>query len=242
MDSLRDYQKEFERLGSRVHGWTQKTLVGTFMRGLKSEISEEIRMFRPKMLKEAISLARIRDEQLSHEKKLSRPTFINRAPTIQPATIKAAPTVPFKKLTWEDMQRRRAQGLYFNCNEKFTTNHKCTKAQLLILESEAEPDETTYEEITEEITRVEQGEIKDPKITLYALTGWAAPQTMRVMAKIGPYEIVILIDSRSTYNFISTRLANLFQLPIMPTAIFLVPVANGERNYHAKEILRKYKL
>ncbi|KAH9686516.1 hypothetical protein KPL70_014380 [Citrus sinensis] len=60
--SLRDYQKEFERLGNRVHGWTQRALVGTFMGGLKPEISEEIRMFRPKTLKEAISLARMKDE------------------------------------------------------------------------------------------------------------------------------------------------------------------------------------
>ncbi|KAF2325565.1 hypothetical protein GH714_030423 [Hevea brasiliensis] len=37
--SLRDYQKEFEKLGNRVQGWTQKALVGTFM---------GIRMFKPK--------------------------------------------------------------------------------------------------------------------------------------------------------------------------------------------------
>ncbi|KAJ9166893.1 hypothetical protein P3X46_021582 [Hevea brasiliensis] len=54
---LRDCQREFERLGNRVKGWTQKALVGTFMGGLKPEIAEGIRMFKPKTLKEAISLA-----------------------------------------------------------------------------------------------------------------------------------------------------------------------------------------
>ena len=44
--SLRDYQCEFERLGNRVRGWTQKALVGTFMGGLKTEISDGIRMFK----------------------------------------------------------------------------------------------------------------------------------------------------------------------------------------------------
>jgi hypothetical protein len=29
--SLRYYQREFERLGNRVRGWTQRALVGTFM-------------------------------------------------------------------------------------------------------------------------------------------------------------------------------------------------------------------
>ena len=32
--SLHDNQKEFERLGNRVHGWSQKALVGSFMGGL----------------------------------------------------------------------------------------------------------------------------------------------------------------------------------------------------------------
>ncbi|KAH9768733.1 Integrase catalytic domain-containing protein [Citrus sinensis] len=120
--SLRDYQKEFERLGNRVHGWTQRALVGTFMSGLKPESSEEIRI-------------------------------------------------------------------------------------------EATPRETT-EEISEIIQGTKQEETDDPEITFYALTGWT---------------IVVLIDSGSTHNFISTRLANLLQLPIEPTATFSVRVANGEK-------------
>jgi len=45
-----------------VQGWTQKALVGTFMGGLKTEIAKGIKMFKPKSLKEAKSLARMRDE------------------------------------------------------------------------------------------------------------------------------------------------------------------------------------
>ncbi|KAH9685457.1 hypothetical protein KPL70_013962 [Citrus sinensis] len=220
--TLRDYQKEFERLGNKVHGWTQRALVGTFMGGLKPEISEEIRLFRPKTLKEAISLARMKDEQIARQRKLIRPTFSNRTTTTSPIVNKNSPATPFKKLTWEEMQRRRAQGLCFNCNKKFTAGHRCTKAQLLILEAEEEYEETL------EAAPIEEASY-DPKITFYALTGWTTPQTMRVKAKIGPYEIIVLIDSGSTHNFISTRLANLLKLPIIPTAAFPVKVANGEK-------------
>lgn len=59
---LPDYQKDFERLGNWVQGWTQKALVVTFIGGLKSEIADGIRMFKPKTLKEAITLARMKDE------------------------------------------------------------------------------------------------------------------------------------------------------------------------------------
>ncbi|XP_015381784.1 uncharacterized protein LOC107175001 [Citrus sinensis] len=52
---------------------------------------------------------------------------------------------------------------------------------------------------------------------------------MRVLVKIGSYEIMVLIDIGSTHNFINTRLANQFQLPIKHTAAFSVRVANGEK-------------
>lgn len=95
-------------MGNWVHGWTQRALVGTFIGGLKPEISEEIRMFRPKTLKEAISLARMKDEQLTRQKKLIRPTFNSRAPITPPVTNRNSPAVSYKRLSWEEMQRRRA--------------------------------------------------------------------------------------------------------------------------------------
>jgi len=127
--SLRDYQKEFERLGNRVQGWTQKALVGTFMGGLKPELAEDIRMFKPKLLKEAISLARMRDEQLMCQREITRP--FNRTIVDFSLSTKFKPTTPIKRLTWDEMQRRRAQGLCFNCEEKF---HRFTGPRLLLLE------------------------------------------------------------------------------------------------------------
>jgi hypothetical protein len=50
---------------------------------------------------------------------------------------------------------------------------------------------------------------------------------MRVLAKIGPYEVVVLIDNESTHNFISERVTNMLQLPVVPTKSFNVRVANG---------------
>ncbi|KAH9657212.1 hypothetical protein KPL70_022965 [Citrus sinensis] len=141
--TLREYQKEFEKLGNRVQRWTQKALVGTFMGGLKSEISEEIRMFRPRTLKEAISLVRMKDEQLSRQRKLFQSPTSNRA---QLTITQTPPATPIKRLSWEEMQRRRAQGLCFNCNERFTAGHKCSKAQLLIFDSESKMEEATYDE------------------------------------------------------------------------------------------------
>ena len=172
-----------------MQGWTQKALVGTFMGGLKSEIAEGIRMFRPKTLKEAISLARMRDEQLLRQHRFSRPTPTTRllpTPTTRPlptlpSSTRQYPSTPVKRLTWEEMQRKRAQGLCFNCNDKFTAGHKCQYAQLLLLEGCEPISEIQCEEIMEEPTaEVTTGEQTkpEPEISLHALTGWSTTRTM----------------------------------------------------------------
>ena len=216
--SLRDYQKEFERLGNRVQGWTQKALVGTFMGGLKPEIADGIRMFKPKSLKEAINLARMRDEQLIRQLKVTR--LANRSTLNLPAPTKFNSVSPMKRLTWDEMQKRRAQGLCFNCDEKFTPGHRCRGPQLLLLERSSNIDSLDDEE-------VEDHQEAQPEISLHALSGWSDYRTMRVTARIGQCEMVVLIDSGSTHNFISEKIANLLQLPVVPTKHFNVKVANG---------------
>ena len=229
--SLREYQQEFEKLGNRVQGWTQKALVGTFMGGLKSEIAEGIRMFKPRTLKEAINLARMKDEQLVRQRRFTRPTQFNRQPTIAPVTASAKPAFPVKRLSWEEMQRRRAMGLCFNCDDKFAAGHKCRGPQLLLLEAAGDNNNNlSYEEMTEEkpdeCVAIEEPE---PQISLYALTGWSSPKTMRVTAQVETLEVVALIDSGSTHNFISDRVAQLLRLSVISTDPFPVRVANGEK-------------
>ena len=136
--SLREYQREFERLGIRVRGWTQRALVGTFMGGLKTDISDGIRMFKPQTLREAIGLARMKDDQLARQRRFVRPAPPMRAPLALPPTNRAtppAPAVPVRRLSWEEMQRRGAQNLCFNCNDRFTALHKCQSPRILMLES-----------------------------------------------------------------------------------------------------------
>lgn len=182
--------------------------MGTFIGGLKFEIAEGIRMFKPKTLKEAIGLARMKDEQLSKQKKVTRfSTTVGGSMT----SNNPKPASPMKRISWEEMQKRRAQGLCFNCDDKFVLGHKCKGPQLLLLEGNPDDEE----------------EQDDPEISLHALTGWSAARTMRIIAKVGSHELVVLIDSGSTHNFINEKIAELLQLPAVPTEPFNVKVANG---------------
>ncbi|XP_035545952.1 uncharacterized protein LOC118348436 [Juglans regia] len=230
--SLREYQREFERLGNRVRGWTQKALIGTFMGGLRTDISDGIRMFKPQTLKEAISFARMRDDQLARQRRFIRSPPPVRGPLALPPLNRTAPTAPValvRRLSWEEMQRKRLQGLCFNCNERFTAGHKCQGPRILMLEGDDEDANVICDGENEEPTgeEIHEGPI-DPTITLHALTGWTAPKTMRVAARIGAHNVITLVDSGSTHNFISERMANLLRLPVIPTKTFTVRVANGE--------------
>ena len=98
------------------------------------------------------------------------------ATRVAPATS----TGPIKHLFWEEIQKRRVQGLCFNCNEHFTVGHKCQKPQLLLLEGNAGASTMVCEEITSQQTlEADQdgdvGEVQEPEleleITLHALTG-----------------------------------------------------------------------
>ncbi|KAF2299218.1 hypothetical protein GH714_030990 [Hevea brasiliensis] len=174
-------------------------------------------MFKPTSLKEAISLARMRDEQLTCQRQSSR--SVNRFIAESSSPTKAKTTPPMKRLTWDEMQKRRAQGLCFNCDEKFTSGHRCKGPQLLILDGGTEESDTD-----------EQNDlgVLQPEISLHALSGWTTQKTMRVWAKIDHHEVVILIDSGSTHNFISDRMANVLHLPTTPIEPFNVKVADGK--------------
>lgn len=52
---------------------------------------------------------------------------------------------------------------------------------------------------------------------------------MRLTVNVSSHTVMMLIDSGSTHNFISDRLASMLHLPVKPTKPFIVRVANGQR-------------
>ena len=65
-------------------------------------------------------------------------------------------SLTMKRLSWEEMQKQRTQGLCFNCDEKFTMGHKCKGPQLLVLdggqEDQGEIDAVSGSYITYSVT------------------------------------------------------------------------------------------
>ena len=63
------------------------------------------------------------------------------------------------------MQRRRAQNLCFNCNDRFTAGHKCLGPRILLLEGYEDNVDLLCDEVTEEqqLDRIMK-DLLDPKL------------------------------------------------------------------------------
>lgn len=97
-------------------------------------------MFKPRM-KDAISLARMCKEQLARQGRLDwvrRTQTDSQARSLSDQTPRAltATVAAPKRLSWEEAQRWRSQGICFHSDEKFTFGHKCRQSQLLRLEGD----------------------------------------------------------------------------------------------------------
>ena len=68
---------------------------------------------------------------------------------------------------------------------------------------------------------------EEVEITLYALIGTPTPSTMRIRGKINGVNLVVLLDTGSTHNFIDAALVPSLQLLVGQSQTLEVKVANG---------------
>ena len=116
------------------------------------------------------------------------------------ARVETRTKVPLQRLTGAQMEERRKQGLCYNCDEKWQMGHKYKGAKLFLLEEismKVEPKALGLQlgKISNDKVLLEpQGIVQrnrvdkcglDPiEITLYALVGCPASNTMRVRGRI----------------------------------------------------------
>lgn len=66
------------------------------------------------------------------------------------------------------------------------------------------------------------------QISLHALSGQGAPETLRLTGLIQDHRVQILIDGESTHNFLQQELVSSLQLSPRDTSTLRVTVGNGE--------------
>ncbi|KAL0412968.1 UNVERIFIED_CONTAM: hypothetical protein Sradi_1498500 [Sesamum radiatum] len=128
--SVADFQSEFERLCNRVVGLSPESILNCFISGLRSDIQRELAVLQPSSISQAIGLAKLVEAKILDARPLRAvaPPPISRVPPLLPAPRPREP-LPIRRLSSSEMQERRAQGLCFNCDDKFRPGHVCKSKQ-----------------------------------------------------------------------------------------------------------------
>uniref|UniRef100_A0A2N9GVS5 Integrase catalytic domain-containing protein n=1 Tax=Fagus sylvatica TaxID=28930 RepID=A0A2N9GVS5_FAGSY len=197
----------FQDCEHELHGWND------FVRAIQIRLA--VKMQGPRNLGEAYALAKIQEEYLTTVKRSTRPTYEpSRGSWVQSQAqqgaarvenksgdskqFSARPSMPVQRLTPMQMSERRKKGLCYNCDERWSSDHRCKNRKLYLME-EVEDEEAELIEIEEEEV---EAELEDEKaeITLCAFT----------------------------HNFMDETLAKTLKLPIDVESNFGVRVANGQ--------------
>ncbi|KAJ1400267.1 Retrotransposon gag domain [Sesbania bispinosa] len=238
MGSVEEYQRQFQSLLSRTSDLKHHQQVDLFTAGLVEELRIDIEMQQPGNLGIAMNMARA----LERKQRVSQGTPILRSSMSWPSSkntsnssvisanrnsnargggqttkpvassSRVGYSAPFvKRLTWAEMAERRAKGLCYNCDESYSTGHKCNRLFWI----EVPDDESESEE--------------DMAISLHAISGVRESHTMQLRAKVSGVNVLVLVDSGNTHNFLREGLIPSLGLEVLKRSGLQVYVANGER-------------
>ncbi|KFK32727.1 hypothetical protein AALP_AA6G281200 [Arabis alpina] len=105
------------------------------------------------------------------------------------------------------MAQRRAEGLCFCCVEKWHERHRCPRRELsVMIVHEEGPDKEWVEE--DETDSDEEGVVVPEMATLSLnlMVEISSPRTMKLKARVLETEVVVMINSGASHNFISEPL------------------------------------
>ncbi|XP_026416100.1 uncharacterized protein LOC113311482 [Papaver somniferum] len=158
-----DYQESFEELKALMlaknRHLTEECFTYSFISGLKEELRMHVLMFSLKSLANVIYLSPMQEALLdlnakkskssnrplpiytsnyNTHKNISSPITSPRLPKTFSASSSSSHTSkpPIKRLSYADMKARRDKGLCYNCDEVFSTGHKCVEQQVFMLAAE----------------------------------------------------------------------------------------------------------
>ncbi|MCH80314.1 Ty3/gypsy retrotransposon protein, partial [Trifolium medium] len=131
----------------------------------------------------------------------------------------------FTHLSYNELMERKQKGLCFKCGGPFHPMHKCPEKQLRVLVVDEEGEEEDEMKIL--AVEVEEGEEEEKGemsvLNLHHIEH-GTPQTVKFQGSIHGVEVLILVDSGATHNFISQKLVHQMD---WPTAQMKVKLGDG---------------
>jgi hypothetical protein len=129
--SMMEHIEDFQKLNIRVKDIPEEHRIDVFIGTLKDNIQHEVRLWEPDSLEKAFRLAR----------KMERKIMATRKPTThnyKDGSV-VAPSLPQPtRLTPQQLEEKRAKGLCYSCDRKYTKGHKCAEKKLFYIDCEEE--------------------------------------------------------------------------------------------------------
>lgn len=137
---------------------------------------------------------------------------------------------PFRRLSPTEFARYKAEGLCFQCGGKSHSRRDCPNKELMILvvqgddEGGKEEDEEVGEEKEEEAAEFAECAALSTKSAM----GISSPRTIKLRGAVNDVQLIVLIDSGATHNFIDHRLMRHLGLVAEETRGYGVITGSGE--------------
>lgn len=131
-----------------------------------------------------------------------------------------------RRLSDRELQDKRAKGLCFRCDAKWNIGHRCKRRELSVLLLDEE-DDTESEGGNSEAPTSPVEELP-AEVSLNSVIRLTNPKTMKLKGLIGHEEVVVLIDSGATYNFLSLGAIHKIGIVVTQSGPFGVSLGNGE--------------
>ena len=196
-----EHIQQFQKLNLRVEGIPDDKLLDIFIRTLKNNIQHEVHLFESNFLENDFMVAR-KVESKNLEMATRRATPNTSRESNATSTNPPQPT----RLTPKQLEVRRAKGLCFNCDRKYSKGHKCGEKKLFYIdcEEEEEDDQEPSQVIETKVTTPEEITLT---ISCHALPRIYTPQTLKFKGCIKNRKVTMLIDCGRTHNLIHFKLA-----------------------------------
>eukprot|EP00253_Pinus_taeda_P031574 PITA_31574 len=192
-----EHIEEFQKLNIRVNNIPEELRIDVFIGTLKGNIQHDVHLWEPDSLQKAFRLARKMESKIMETREHTTHNYKDGSVV--------APSLPQPiKFTPQQLEEKRAKGLCYSCDRKYTKAHKRAEKKLFYIDceekEEKEKESSKEEDILEEQTL--DKEEMNPTISCKALAGITTPQTINIEGQIKKKMVIVLIDSRSTHNFI----------------------------------------
>ena len=220
--SIMEHIEEFQKLNIRVKDIPEEHRIDVFIGSLKDNIQHDVRLWEPDSLEKAFRLARKMESKIMATRKHTTHIYKEGSGVVSslPQPI---------RLTPQQLEEKRAKGLCYSCDSKYTKGHKCAEKKLFYIDCEEEEEKEQERSKEEDILQEQSLDEEQINLTIScnALAGITTPQTIKIEGQIKKKKVIVLIDSGSTHNFIHCKVAKELNCFLYPAPECQVMVANG---------------